>query len=86
MIQFVEGNKVKVPVLSSHKRKHVFPALHKVTEDLGMDFSFTLWGGVFAPADTPENILQTLNTHINQISIDPSIQKNNLKKDRINIR
>jgi tripartite-type tricarboxylate transporter receptor subunit TctC len=85
VIQFVEGNKVKALALSAPKRTHVFPALHTVTEDIGKDFSFTLWGGVFAPADTPENILQTLNTQINQILLDPQFKKQ-FEKDGINIR
>ena len=85
VIQFVESNKVKALAVSSPKRTNVFPQLHTVSEDIGKDFSFTLWGGIFAPADTPEAITQTLNTLINQILVDPQFKKQ-FEKEGINIR
>ena len=85
VIQFVESNKVKALAVSSPKRTNAFPQLHTVSEDIGKDFSFTLWGGIFAPADTPEAITQTLNTLINQILVDPQFKKQ-FEKEGINIR
>ena len=85
IIQFVEGNKVKALAVSSNKRTSVFPQLHTVSEDIGRDFSFTLWGGIFAPSDTPDGIAQTLNTLINQILSDPQFKKQ-FEKEGINIK
>jgi tripartite-type tricarboxylate transporter receptor subunit TctC len=59
--------------------------LHTVAEDLGKDFSFTLWGGIYAPAETPESITQTLSTLINQILNDAQFKKQ-FDKDGINMR
>jgi tripartite-type tricarboxylate transporter receptor subunit TctC len=85
IIQFVESNKVKALAVSSAKRSNVFPQLHTVAEDLGKDFSFTLWGGIYAPAETPESITQTLSTLINQILNDAQFKKQ-FDKDGINMR
>ena len=85
IIQFVEGNKIKALAVSSNKRTSVFPQLHTVSEDIGKDFSFTLWGGIFAPSDTPDGIAQTLNTLINQILSDPQFKKQ-FEKEGINIK
>jgi len=85
VVQFVEGNKLKVLAVSSPKRMGIFPQIHTVAEDIGKEFSFTLWGGVFAPAETPEPILQSLNTMINQILNDPQFKKQ-FEKDGINIK
>jgi tripartite-type tricarboxylate transporter receptor subunit TctC len=85
VVQFIEGNKLKALAVSSPKRTNVFPQLHTVTEDISKEFSFTLWGGVFAPAETPEPILQSLNILINQVLNDPQFKKQ-FEKDGINIK
>ena len=85
VVQFNEEKKVKALAISSPKRINVFPQLHTVAEDIGKDFSFTLWGGIFAPADTPEPILQSLNIMINSILVEPGFKKQ-LENDGINVR
>jgi tripartite-type tricarboxylate transporter receptor subunit TctC len=85
VVQFIEGKKVKALAISSPKRTNVFPQLHTVSEDIGKDFSFTLWGGIFAPAETPDPILQSLNIMINAILADPGFKKQ-LENEGINIR
>jgi tripartite-type tricarboxylate transporter receptor subunit TctC len=85
VVQFIDGKKVKALAISSSKRINIFPQLHSVSEDIGKDFTFTLWGGIFAPADTPEPILQSLNIMINNILMDPGFKKQ-LENEGINIR
>jgi tripartite-type tricarboxylate transporter receptor subunit TctC len=38
-------------------------------------FSFSLWGGMFAPKGTPDAIIQKLNTEINAIIADPQTKR-----------
>jgi tripartite-type tricarboxylate transporter receptor subunit TctC len=37
-------------------------------------FSYSLWGGLFAPADTPAAVVQSLNKEVNAILASPDIR------------
>lgn len=85
ILQFVESKKIRALAVSSTKRTSALPEVRTVAEEGIKDFSFTLWGGLYAPTGTPEDILNYLNTNINIILEDPSFRKN-FEKDGILIR
>jgi tripartite-type tricarboxylate transporter receptor subunit TctC len=50
------------------------PLVPTVAEAAIPGFSYTLWGGLFAPADTPAAVIQTLNREVNTILAAPDIR------------
>lgn len=85
VLQLVESKKLKALAVSSPKRTSVLPDVRTVAEDGIKDFSFTLWGGVFAPAGTPDEVLNYLSREINAILEEPNFKKQ-LEKDGILVR
>lgn len=85
VIQLIETGRLKALAVSSNKRMTGLPNLHTVTEDIGKDFSFTLWGGIFAPKGTPDAITNYLNAAITEIIKDPSF-RSGLEKDGVNFQ
>jgi tripartite-type tricarboxylate transporter receptor subunit TctC len=68
------GGKLRAIAVSTPKRMKLLPDVPSVAE-LGLSgFNFSLWGGVFAPADTPAPIIQSLNKEINAILDVPEIK------------
>lgn len=85
ILQLVDSKKLKALAVSSPKRTGALPEVHTVAEEGIKDFSFTLWGGVFAPNGTPEEILNFLNKEINTILEDPNFYKE-LEKDSVLVK
>ena len=85
VLQLVDSKKLKALAVSSLKRTNALPDVHTVVEDGIKDFSFTLWGGIFAPDNTPEEVVNYLSKEINSILMDPSFSKN-LEKDSVLVK
>lgn len=71
---YVTSNRLRALAVSTPKRMPTLPNVPTVAESGVPDFSFSLWGGVFAPADTPDAIVTRLNTEINTILAEPAIR------------
>ncbi len=71
--QHVKSGQVRVLALSSQKRSRFMKDTPTIAELTKSDFSFTLWGGYFAPAKTPPAIVQALNAKINKIIAMPDV-------------
>lgn len=72
----VKSGTLKVLAVSSAKRSAIAPDVPTIAETTGMtDFDFTLWAGVFAPRDTPQAVVDKLNTAINKVLNDPENRK-----------
>lgn len=82
VLQLIDSKKVKALAISSLKRTTVLPEVPTVAEQGIKDFSFTLWGGIFAPTGTPEDVLNYLSREINIILEDPNFKKP-LEKDGV---
>lgn len=72
--QFVKSGQVRVLALSSQKRSRFMKDVPTIAELTGADFSFTLWGGVFAPAKTDRLIIEALNKKIGTAMAQPNIK------------
>ena len=85
VLPHIESKTLRALAVSSEKRMAVLPEVHTVSEDAIRGFNFTLWGGVFAPAGTPNAITNYLNTEINEVLKDPAFTTQ-LEKDGILIK
>jgi tripartite-type tricarboxylate transporter receptor subunit TctC len=63
----IKGGKVKALAVTTPTRMTSFAQLPTVQEVLGLPYSYSLWGGLFAPAGTPVAVIQSLNTEVNAI-------------------
>ena len=69
----VQAGKLRALAVTSGKRLDRLPDVPTMTE-LGMkDFVVEQWQAVFAPAKTPEPVVQRLNREINKALADPAI-------------
>ena len=65
----VKAGKLKAIAVSSSARMAALPNTPAVAETLP-GFAFGLWGGVFAPAATPNEVVMQLNREINKVLAD----------------
>ena len=81
-IPLIKSGKLKVIGVTTPKRVSTLPNVETVAESVIPGFSFTVWGGLFAPKGTPRPVLEKLNQEINQLLAIPEI-KNQLEADSI---
>jgi tripartite-type tricarboxylate transporter receptor subunit TctC len=63
----IKGGKVKALAVTTPTRMTSFAQIPTVQEVLGSPYSYSLWGGLFAPSGTPAAVIQSLNTEVNAI-------------------
>ena len=63
----IRAGQVRLLAVGSAQRWHVFPDVPTVAETALPGFDLTTWYGLFAPAKTPQPIVQMLNTKLNEI-------------------
>jgi tripartite-type tricarboxylate transporter receptor subunit TctC len=78
----IKSGKLKVIGVTTPKRISVLPNVETVSESVLPGFSFTVWGGLFAPKGTPKPVLEKLNMEINNMLAMPEI-KTQLEADSI---
>ena len=70
----VKGGKVKALAVTSPRRLASLPQVPTVSEAEVPGFEFSLWGGYFAPRETPEAIVSLLNAEINRLLAEPDLR------------
>ena len=70
----LRGGKVRALAVSSLTRIPALPDVPPVAETLP-GFSFSLWGGYFAPRATPDEVVQRLAAEINHILAEPELRQ-----------
>jgi tripartite-type tricarboxylate transporter receptor subunit TctC len=85
VLQQIESKNLRALAVSSEKRMSVLPEVHTVAEDGLKGFNYTLWGGVFAPMETSDQVVNYLNKEINEVLRDPGFVSQ-LEKDGIMMR
>jgi tripartite-type tricarboxylate transporter receptor subunit TctC len=70
----INGGKVKALAVSSPQRLAVLPQVPTVAEAAVPGFDFSLWGGLFAPRETPDAIVNQLNIEINKVLAEPDLR------------
>jgi len=70
---FIKSGKLKALAVSTEKRTPVMPDIPSAAETLP-GFNVDSWYAVFAPANTPDAVVDRLYNAISQASKDPSVQ------------
>ncbi len=76
VVQLAKAGKVRPIAVTSARRSGAMPDVPTVAELGYPGFESNTWIGVFAPAGTPEDILQRMNTEINKLLASKSISDN----------
>jgi tripartite-type tricarboxylate transporter receptor subunit TctC len=70
----IKGGKLKALGVTTPKRMNSLPDVPTIAEAGLPGFSYTLWGGLFAPAGTPTAVIESLNREVNAILALPEIR------------
>lgn len=70
----IRAGKLKAIAVSSSARMAALPNTPTVAESIP-GFQFGLWGGVFAPAGTPNEVVSQLNREINKVLAEPAARQ-----------
>jgi len=73
--QHIESGKVRPLAVTTAKRSAAFPDLPTIAEAGVPGFDATTWHGLFAPAGTPVEVVNRLNTEVNRILHMPDVLK-----------
>jgi tripartite-type tricarboxylate transporter receptor subunit TctC len=73
--QHIESGKVRPLAITTAKRSAAFPNLPTIAEAGVPGFDATTWHGLFAPAGTPVEVVNRLNTEVNRILQMPDVHK-----------
>lgn len=73
-INFVRSHKLKALGVTSKHRSEVTPELPTMEESGLKGFDITTWYGVWAPANTPTDIVAQINQAINNALADPDVR------------
>lgn len=71
----VSAGKLRVLAVSTPQRVAALRDVPTVAESVAPGFQFSLWGGYFAPARTPQAVVDLLNREINAVLADPAIRQ-----------
>lgn len=74
ILPHIQGGKVKALAVSSARRMAALPNVPTVAEVAIPGFAFSLWGGYFAPRDTPDALVAQLNAEINKVLVEPALR------------
>lgn len=70
----VWAGKLRALAVSTPERITALPDVPTIAQSTVPGFEFSLWGGYFAPAGTPANVVKTLNREVNAALADPAIR------------
>ena len=80
VIQHVRAGKMKALGVSTAKRSALAPEVPSLNEAGVPGYDLSVWFGVLAPAGTPREIVQRLNTEIVRILQSPDVKERFLKQ------
>lgn len=70
----IKGGKLKALGVTTPKRMNSLPDVPTIAESGLPGFSYTLWGGLFAPVGTPAAVIESLNREVNAVLAMPEIR------------
>src|SRR5690606_35955186 len=74
-IGFVQSGKLRALGVTSADRSEVAPQLPTLDESGLKGFAVTTWYGIWAPAQTPADVVTKLNKELNKVLADPAIKR-----------
>jgi len=78
----IKGGKLKALGVTTPQRMTSLPQVPTIAEAGLPGFSYTLWGGLFAPAGTPGHVIDSLNREVNAVLAQPDI-RSRLEADNV---
>ena len=78
----IKGGKLKALGVTTPQRMTSLPQVPTIAEAGLPGFSYTLWGGLFAPAGTPSHVIESLNREVNAVLAQPDI-RSRLEADNV---
>jgi tripartite-type tricarboxylate transporter receptor subunit TctC len=75
VVPYVQSGKLKALAVCSARRISALPKVPTMAEAGFPRLAFSLWAGLFAPAGTPENIVEHLNRVVGDIVAEPAIRQ-----------
>ena len=82
-LPLIDDDQVRVLAVSSAKRHPRLPNVPTIAETGVANFELDNWFGIFAPAATPQPILERLRTELAKIAVDPSFTETFAKTGNI---
>jgi tripartite-type tricarboxylate transporter receptor subunit TctC len=76
VVQQVAGGQMKAFGITSKEPSPHFPNVPSFVKELGPKLEILYWHALFAPAGTPDAILEKLNATVREIIADPAVLKN----------
>jgi tripartite-type tricarboxylate transporter receptor subunit TctC len=73
VLGLIQGGKLKPIAIAADKRSPLLPNVPTFAEG-GVDYKFSTWFGLLAPAKTPESVIATLNRHAVDTLQEPSVR------------
>jgi tripartite-type tricarboxylate transporter receptor subunit TctC len=70
----IKGGRFKALAVTTPQRMTSLPQVPTVAESGLPGFSHTLWGGLFAPAGTPQGVIDALNREVNAALASPDLK------------
>jgi tripartite-type tricarboxylate transporter receptor subunit TctC len=70
----IKGGKLKALGVTTPQRMSSLPQVPTIAEAGLPGFSYTLWGGLFAPVGTPNAVIESLNREVNAVLAQPDIR------------
>ena len=71
----VRANKMKAFVTLSEKRWTPLPDVPTMSETVSADIVLPFWHGLWAPKNTPKDVVQKINAAVKTVFADPAVQK-----------
>jgi len=75
----LDGGKARVIATSAPQRAPELPSVPTVQQSGVANFDVTAWNGLYAPAGTPDTVVQTLNKALREVLADPDLKKRALE-------
>lgn len=71
----LDNGKARAIATSGAKRSPELPNVPTVQETGVADFDVTAWNALYAPAGTPQSVIDTLNAALHEVLADPALKK-----------
>jgi tripartite-type tricarboxylate transporter receptor subunit TctC len=75
LLPFEKSGKLRILAVGSATRSDAYPKIPTIAEAGFTNYDADLWLGIVAPAGTPKDVIDRLNTHVNRIVALPEIQE-----------
>lgn len=74
-LPFAQAGQIRPILVTGEHRSRVLPDVRTAAEQGLQDFNFTAWIGLFAPPQTPADIVQRVNAALNAALQDPQVRE-----------